>query len=224
MKIKELLQVAKKFAQAFDPYDSNLRDNIINQPLEGVSKWPWRTIATAVLKDLTALDPNEQDSVITASSHKILDILNDTKVPDANALITAADSAFNTIKTKSQNNQQSLPVVSFFVNLTNKLVNKYFGTFQHADLKSKTNEVSVDRGSQNPLQTKLKQETISGFLTRTYQTLHSGKQLTPADVAQFNANKSFYVRRLNGLKGLTTRTPAQEQEKYIIEYTLSKVV
>jgi hypothetical protein len=223
MKLEEIKVLASKFAQTFDPYDQNLLNNIKNVPPDHNS-YSWKTVATILLKYFSSADPNEQDYVITDAVHKIMNINDSNKVPDAAELINAASTALNAIKSKMSDNREAIQIGGFFVNLTNKIVDKYFGAFHHADIKTKSNEVSVDQNGQQQNQLQKKVESLWGFLTRTYQTLRSGKQLTPEDMAQFNANKSFYTRRLNGLNSLQTRTPDQENEKNILQAVLKKVV
>jgi len=66
-------------------------------------------------------------------------------------------------------------------------------------------------------------ENPVSFLQRLYKTLKNNQPVNEDDQNKWEASKSFYIRRLNGLNSLPERTPQQEQERSLIQFVNYKV-
>ena len=203
MNIKQILALATQFeSKAQDTtYDSGLRNQLVNTPPSG-AQFSFRQVAGVVLTDLTALDRNEADPQVTAASHALLDILNSLTVPNTTAMLNAATQAANIIRTKIPNETKKVQVANYLVPIVNMLINK-----------PKVNSDSQTSATENPV----------SFLQRLYKTLKNNQPVNEDDQNKWEASKSFYIRRLNGLNSLPERTPQQEQERSLIQFVNYKV-
>ena len=125
-KILQLAQRFEKLAQQ-DPYDTNFRNLVINTKLDNNS-FSFREVASVVLADLSSLDRSESDPNITSASHGLLDILNSLTVPDPSNMLNAVKTADNIISQKFSNDPAKQKISKYLVNLTQRIINKYFST------------------------------------------------------------------------------------------------
>lgn len=202
MNVKQILALAAQFeSKAQDTaYDSGLRNQLVNTPPSG-AQFSFRQVAGVVLTDLTALDRNETDPEVTAASHALLDILNSLTVPSTSAMLNAATQAANVIRTKIPNEPKKIQVANYLVTVVNLLINP------------KNQSEPQPSAAENPV----------SFLQRLYSKVIKNQPLDEDDQSKWQASKSFYVRRLNGLNSLPERTPQQEQERSLIKLVTSKV-
>ena len=202
MNVKQILALAAQFeSKAQDTaYDSGLRNQLVNTPPSG-AQFSFRQVAGVVLTDLTALDRNETDPEVTAASHALLDILNSLTVPSTSAMLNAATQAANVIRTKIPNEPKKIQVANYLVTVVNLLINP------------KNQSEPQPSATENPV----------SFLQRLYSKVIKNQPLDEDDQSKWQASKSFYVRRLNGLNSLPERTPQQEQERSLIKLVTSKV-
>lgn len=213
MKISSLLEKSAKFHKLAQEALS-MRDFInINLP----NTLTYKEAAEKVLQDLKSIDPNESDAGIKSSNNSILDILNsplDAQVNQA-SLLAAANQAYELIKRQAPGDQEKNNNARYLVILTQVLTNAA------QKMKEKNKEVSqedapnVDREPEaKPVENQVK------FLQRMYQVARGGQQPTENDMALWGKYKPMYVRRLNGLKSITTPNAAQNSEKQVLQLVI----
>lgn len=218
MKISSLLEISTKFHKLAQQTLS-MRDFInVNLP----NTLTYKEAAEKVLQDLKSIDPDESDAGIKSSNNSILDILNsplDAEVNQA-SLLAAANQAYELIKRQAPGDQEKNNNARYLVILTQVLTNAA------QKMKERNQEVSVrqedapniDREPEaKPAENQVK------FLQRMYQVARSGQQPTANDMALWGKYKPMYVRRLNGLKSMTTPTAAQNSEKQVLQLVIDRL-
>ena len=217
MNAVELFKTASLFEKAAQEksYDFDLRNKLINsRPMPG--SFSFREVANVVMQDLTNIDRNEQDAGITNASHALQNILDNTAVPTAQELLNAATESFNIIKEKTPNNLNSIKVANYLVSLVKLLINKYLNNNSGSPQKQEDQKGIANMQSPS-------NEGTSAFLQRVYRLVKSNKELTDADLAEWEKYKNFYIKRLNGLNSVKEKTPRQKEEYFVLQVVLNKL-
>ena len=193
-----------KLSQQADPYDTAARDALVNTPPKANS-FSFRQVATIVLQDLTATDREEKDSTVTSANHALLDILNSTNVPETSTMLMAAQQAANVIKQKYPQDTNKQKIANYLITIVNMLINK-----NSSSTPTPEEQVPTSR------------ESFSQFLNELYYKLRSNQPLDDEAKNKLQTAKDFYIKRLNGLNNSSSLNSSQQQEKYILNYVLTR--
>jgi hypothetical protein len=151
---------------------------------------------------------------------------SNTFPPDPQAflgLVQALVDRVGQLPDTDSSKELSTKAVLYFQAYANQAIKKFFQTDEQKPDSKDSQKPQSQQQQQEDDATKYATETLAMFLTRLYGKLRAGKPLSDFDNSKLPVAKPTLQRRLNGLNGLATRTPAQEQERQLIQYVLGKV-
>lgn len=176
--------------------------------------------ANQVAEALKELDPNDADPTIKPANYALLDILMhglNEKVDDAflQRLMGAAGGALSAIRTKAPNDTEKNRAARYLVSLLSMLMDaksREDREKQNEEQESKDeSQSSTLSSSDNPVR----------LLIRLYRAFRSGATPSQSDRQSFSQFNTAFRRRLQGLSALSNRTPAQEQERKVIQTVMN---
>jgi hypothetical protein len=208
MNIFKLAILFKRLAQ--DAF--SFKERVLNvRPQQNIPSF--REAANLVLDDLKELNPGEKDAGYTKSTYELIDLLQTSNLT-ADKMLSAVRSAQSEIAQKAPTNQKAISNAKYLQMLANFLINKYF----HPQEPKTPEEAKPDEPKPQT-----KPENASLFLQRIYKQLRQGQSINENDLTTWANFKSIFSRRLNGLNSLPSRSKQQEQERFVIQFVISKL-
>lgn len=225
MNSKYVDQLLKRAAQ-FEKLAQDQGNEFWNVPLTPKYKWSFVDVAQALFETLTQSHVYAEDldagTNKAGPAYKLNEMMKANKLPDPTefmSLVQGMRDRVAQVPDSDPNAAADKNVANYLVVYANDLIAKFFNKTE----EQKPQDQKQQQPKQDDDATKYATETLPMFLSRLYRKLRAGQPLSDFDNSKLPIAKPPLQRRLNGLNGLATRTPAQEQERQLIQFVLSKV-
>lgn len=223
--VDQLLKKAIRFEKLAEEDKGNEFWNI---PLAPKYKWSFVDIAQALFENLTKSRVYAEDldagTNKAGAAYKLNDMMKAGKLPDPTefmALVQGMRDRVAQVPDTDPNAAADKNVANYLVVYANDLIAKFFNKTE--EQKPQDQKQQTPGSQQEDDATKYATETLPMFLSRIYRKLRAGQSLSDFDNSKLPVAKPALQRRLNGLNGLATRTPAQDQERQLLQFVLGKV-
>lgn len=223
--VDQLLKKAMRFEKLAQDDKGNEFWNI---PLAPKYKWSFVDIAQALFENLKKSSVYAEDldagTNQQGAAYKLNNMMKAGTLPDPNSFMSLVQSMRDRVvqvPDSDPNAAADKNVANYLVVYANDLIAKFFN--KPEDQKPQDQKQQQPGSQQEDDSTKYATETLPMFLSRIYRKLRAGQSLSDFDNSKLPVAKPALQRRLNGLNGIATRTPAQEQERQLIQFVLSRV-
>lgn len=211
-----LLRISKfeKLAQTLT--DMQSAEQFFNTPLPEFGE-SFHDLAYRLFAELEKKQPGIEDMGASQGPvYQLSNLMGAHRLPDPGQFLSLTQGVFSVTKEMYTPGTLAYNLGSNLVRYAQILINRYLvkqpETPQVQSMPEETIVGDTPSAPKAPAS-----ENAYQFITRVYKQIRTGQGATDEDRQKWPNYKTNIVKRLNGLKGLATRTPQQDQEKMVLQ-------